>query len=56
MRKGSFAGNYDVGLTMVFDNPKGYLDYAESDGHQKFFAQYCTPILAERVVVQFHED
>ena len=56
VRKGSFAGNYDVGLTMVFDNPKGYLDYAESDGHQKFFAQYCTPILAERVVVQFHED
>jgi len=56
VRKGSFAPNYDVGLTMVFDNPQGYLQYAESAGHQAFFAKYCTPILAERVVVQFHED
>jgi hypothetical protein len=30
VRKGSFAPNYDVGLTMVFDNPQGYLTYAES--------------------------
>ncbi len=40
---------------MVFDDPAGYLKYAESTGHQAFFAKYCTPILAERVVVQFHE-
>lgn len=56
VRKGSFAPNYDVGLTIVFDNPQGYLQYAESAGHQAFFAKYCTPILAERVVVRFHED
>ncbi|MEK7874738.1 MAG: hypothetical protein AAB325_00940 [Pseudomonadota bacterium] len=56
MRKGSFAPNYDVGLTIVFDNPQGYLQYAESAGHQAFFAKYCTPILAERVAVRFHED
>ena len=55
MRKGSFAPNYDVGLTMLFDDPAGYLQYAELKGHQEFFAKYCTPILAERVVVQFHE-
>ena len=55
VRKGSFAPNYDVGLTMLFDDPAGYLTYAESKGHQEFFAKYCTPILAERVVVQFHE-
>lgn len=56
VKKGNFAGNYDVGLTMVFDNPQGYLQYAESKGHQDLFAKYCTPVLAERVVVQFHED
>ena len=37
VRKGSFAPNYDVGLTMLFDNPKGYLDYAEwAETHLKF--------------------
>jgi hypothetical protein len=55
VRKGNFAPNYDVGLTMLFDDPQGYLTYAESQGHQEFFAKYCTPILAERVVVQFQE-
>jgi hypothetical protein len=56
VKKHSFAGNYDVGLTMEFDSPQGYRDYAESRTHQEFFARYCTPILAERVVVQFHES
>jgi hypothetical protein len=55
VRKHHFAPNYDVGLTMVFDDPDGYRAYAESPEHQQFFATYCTPILAERVVVQFHE-
>jgi hypothetical protein len=54
VKKHSFAGNYDVGLTMEFDSPADYLRYAESAEHQAFFARYCTPILAERVVVQFH--
>lgn len=56
VKKHSFSPNYDVGLTMEFDSPQGYRDYAESAEHQAFFAKYCTPILAERVVVQFHED
>jgi hypothetical protein len=56
VRKHNFSPNYDVGLTMEFDSPQGYRDYAESAEHQAFFAKYCTPILAERVVVQFHED
>ena len=56
VRKHSFAPNYDVGLTMEFDSPQGYRDYAESPEHQAFFARYCTPILAERVVVQFQQD
>ena len=50
-----FSPNYDVGLTMEFDSPEGYRHYAESAEHQTFFARYCTPILAERVVVQFHQ-
>jgi hypothetical protein len=56
VRKHHFAPNYDVGLTMQFDDAKAYRDYAESPEHQAFFARYCTPILAERVVVQFKED
>ena len=56
VRKHGFAGNYDVGLTMEFDSPADYRAYAESAEHQAFFAKYCTPILAERVVVQFHAD
>jgi hypothetical protein len=55
VKKHNFAPNYDVGLTMVFDSPADYRAYAESAEHQAFFAKYCTPILAERVVVQFHE-
>ena len=55
VKKHSFAPNYDVGLTMEFDSPQDYRAYAESAEHQAFFARYCTPILAERVVVQFHE-
>jgi Stress responsive A/B Barrel Domain len=41
---------------MEFDSPQDYRAYAESPEHQAFFARYCTPILAERVVVQFRED
>ena len=55
VKKHSFAPNYDVGLTMLFDSPEGYRQYAESAEHQAFFQKYCTPILAERVVVQFQE-
>ena len=55
VRKHGFAPNYDVGLTMTFDSPDAYRQYAESAEHQAFFAKYCTPILAERVVVQFHQ-
>jgi hypothetical protein len=56
VKKHGFAPNYDVGLTMEFDSPQDYRAYAESPEHQAFFAKYCTPILAERVVVQFHRD
>jgi Stress responsive A/B Barrel Domain len=56
VQKHGFAPNYDVGLTMEFDSPDAYRQYAESPQHQAFFAKYCTPILAERVVVQFHQD
>ncbi|WP_127145544.1 Dabb family protein [Pelagibacterium montanilacus] len=47
-------GNYDVGLVMEFDSPEEYRNYAESREHQSFFEEYCAPIFAERVVVQFH--
>lgn len=53
VRRHGFAPNYDVGLMMDFDSPDAYRQYAESPEHQAFFAKYCTPILAERVVVQF---
>lgn len=56
VKRHSFAPNYDVGLMMEFDNPQAYRDYAESPEHQAFFAKYCTPILAERVVVQFERS
>ena len=56
VKKHGFAPNYDVGLTMEFDTPTAYRDYAESSEHQAFFATYCTPILAERIVVQFRKE
>jgi hypothetical protein len=56
VRKHSFAPNYDVGLMMDFDSGADYLKYAESPEHQAFFAKYCVPILAERVVAQFQKD
>ena len=56
VKKGSFAPNYDVGLIMDFDSSGDYLKYAESPEHQAFFAKYCVPILAERVVAQFKKD
>jgi hypothetical protein len=56
VKKHGFAPNYDVGLTMDFDSPQAYREYAESPEHQAFFAKYCTPILAERVVAQFKRD
>jgi hypothetical protein len=46
--------NYDVGLVLEFDDQTGYRDYAESPEHQSFFEEFCAPIFAERVVVQFH--
>ena len=39
-----------------FDSGADYLKYAESPEHQAFFAKYCVPILAERVVAQFKKD
>ena len=56
VKKGSFAPNYDVGLMMDFESSADYLKYAESPEHQAFFAKYCVPILAERVVAQFKKD
>lgn len=54
VKAGGFPPNYDVGLQLDFDNPDAYRQYAESPVHQKFFADYLGPIIAERVVVQFH--
>jgi hypothetical protein len=56
VKKHGFSPNYDVGLTLLFDSPKDYWAYAESPAHQAFFQKYCTPVLAERAVVQFNED
>jgi hypothetical protein len=56
VKKHSFAPNYDVGLMMDFDSSADYLKYAASREHQAFFAKYCVPILAERVVAQFKKD
>jgi len=56
VKKGSFAPNYDVGLMMDFDSSADYRKYAESPEHQAFFAKYCVPILAERVVAQFNKE
>lgn len=56
VKKGSFAPNYDVGLMMDFETDADYLKYAESPEHQAFFAKYCVPILAERVVAQFNKN
>ncbi len=53
VKKHRFAPNYDVGLMMDFNSAADYLKYAESLEHQAFFAKYCVPILAERVVAQF---
>ena len=41
---------------MDFELGADYLKYAESPEHQAFFAKYCVPILAERVVAQFRKD
>ncbi len=54
VKRHNFRPNYDVGLVLEFDDAAGYLAYAESKEHQAFFEEFCTPIFAERVVVQFH--
>ncbi len=56
VKKHRFASNYDAGLMMDFESAADYLKYAESSEHQAFFAKYCVPILAERVVAQFPTD
>jgi len=54
VKAGRYPPNYDVGLQMDFDSPAAYFEYAESAVHQKFFAEFVGPIIAERVVVQFN--
>ena len=53
VKAGGYPPNYDVGLQMDFDSAAAYFEYAESAVHQKFFAEFVGPIIAERVVVQF---
>jgi hypothetical protein len=54
VKRHNFRPNYDVGLVLEFDSQADYLKYGESPEHQAFFEKYCTPILIERVVCQFH--
>ena len=54
VKAGGYPPNYDAGLQLDFESPQTYRQYAESPIHQAFFKEFVGPILAERVVVQFH--
>jgi len=53
VKAGGYPSNYDIGLVMDFDSPAAYRAYAECAAHQRFFAEFVKPIVADRVVVQF---
>lgn len=51
-----WPGNYDIGLTIEFDSPEGYWEYANHPHHKSFLKDYAQPVLGERVAVQHHME
>ena len=46
-------GNFDFGVVADFENSGDFKIYAEHPNHQAFIQEVLTPVLAERVSIQF---
>jgi hypothetical protein len=51
-----WPGNFDIGLTIEFDSPEGYAEYAHHPVHKEFLENYAKPVLGERIAVQHHME
>ena len=46
-------GNFDFCLVAEFDSPESFERYVVHPDHQRFIAERVTPVVAERVAVQY---
>jgi len=50
---GLAQGNFDFAVTADFDDVPGFIAYRDDPGHREIVTRFVTPILAQRVAVQF---
>ena len=50
---GVAAGNFDFAVTADFDDEAGFFAYRDNPVHREIVSRTITPILAQRVAVQF---
>ena len=46
-------GNYDFAVVAVFENEADFRTYVDHPDHQAFIRERLTPVVAERVSIQF---
>ncbi|MDA8277221.1 MAG: Dabb family protein [Actinomycetota bacterium] len=46
-------GNFDYGVTVVFDDEDGYKRYNTSDAHQELLRNVVVPNISDRASLQF---
>jgi hypothetical protein len=50
---GVATGNFDFAVTADFDDESGFFAYRDDPAHREIVSRTITPILAQRVAVQF---
>ena len=50
---GLAAGNFDFAVTADFDDEAGFIAYRDDPAHRDIVSRTITPIMAQRVAVQF---
>ncbi len=46
-------GNFDFGVVAEFENAEAFAAYVDHPDHQSFVQDLLTPVMAERVALQF---
>lgn len=46
-------GNFDFGVTVLFDDPEGYTKYNLSEAHQELLKAIIVPNISDRAALQF---
>ena len=46
-------GNFDFGVTVIFDDEEGYRKYNVSEAHQNLLRSTITPNISSRASIQF---